>query len=333
MNFPVELGEISRLLVARGREQEELFQRATSGRRFVFGDQAFVRGVVEISNYCRKDCNYCAMRCSNRSLKRYRVTNACVMAAARRIHECSISTIMLQGGEDLQADGILDEVIPAIKHELGLVVILNVGERNRERLEAFRRLGVDAYIMKYETSDANLYDRSTRSSLQNRMQNLRWLKELGYVLSTGNIVGLPGQTPESIVNDALLSCELNPDWVSTAPFIPSVGTPWEGHPAGNIETTLNTIAIYRIMFPHALIPSVSSLNLVQPGGQLRGFEAGANVITINFTPQHLRSHYPIYSKDRFVVSIEHANEVLSKAGLVHSRLPNLQASARKHHCA
>ncbi|NDD27613.1 MAG: [FeFe] hydrogenase H-cluster radical SAM maturase HydE [Proteobacteria bacterium] len=315
----MERAEILESLRARGQEQSELFAAARDVRRQAFGDQAFVRGVVELTSYCRKDCTYCAMRLSNRKLERFRASADDVMAAAEAIAEAGISTILLQGGEDVQSDKVLDAVIPRIKAELGLFIILNVGERRRERFEQFRALGADSYIMKFESSDPLLYEQATRSDLAVRLQNLRWLRELGFVVGTGNIVGLPGQTLESIADDLLTAAEMSSDFVSTSPFIPNGDTPWENQPSGCLETALNVIAVSRILRPNALVPAVSALEKVEAGGQLRGLQAGANVITINFTPDAQRSKYRIYSERRFTVSTEHAFRILREAGLAHQR--------------
>jgi len=301
--------------MARGDRQRALFERAREARRRAFGDTAFVRGVVEISSYCRKDCLYCAMRRSNRSLSRYRAGLDDLMQAAERIREMNIPTILIQGGEDVQTDRILLEALPRLKRTLCLHVILNVGERGRDGFEAFRRAGADSFIMKFESSDPEFYRVATESPLPERLRCLRWLRELGFLVGTGSIVGLPGQTVEQIADDFLLSLELQPDMVSASPFIPNEGTPWESEPCGDLDTNLNLLALLRLHLSRALIPSVSALEKLQPGGQLRGFQAGANVITINFTPEHQRELYRIYSSERFVVSVGHALATLASGGL------------------
>ena len=310
--------EIVEMLAARGDRQQELFGRACAVRDERAGHQGHLRGVVEVSSHCRRDCSYCAMRRSSHALHRYRAEPAQVVEAARRVHHLGIRAILLQGGEDPRVDGAIEEVLPVLKRDLGLRVILNLGQRSRQRLAHFRELGADAYIMKFETSDGSRYQAATGSPLAPRLENLAWLRELGYIVSTGNIVGLPGQSLQSLADDFVLAQSLRPDWMSSAPFVPSEGTPWGHEPPGDIETTLNCIALSRLMFPDGLIPSVSALEKLQAGGQARGLRAGANVVTVNCTPAELRERYPIYSRDRFLVSLQHAQAALADAGLATS---------------
>lgn len=285
-------------------------------RRQVFGDRVRMRGVVEITSLCRKDCHYCGMRRSNRDLKRFRAHDADeVFAAVRAVADLGLTTVLLQGGEDVRSDRMLESLLPRIKSELGLSIILNVGERTREGLARLRAAGADGYIMKFETSDPELYGRVTESRLEDRLQNLAWLRELGFKVGVGNIVGLPGQTLESVADDLLLAHELRPDFVSASPFIPNDGTPLEAEAPGSLDLTLRVLALYRILLPHALIPTVSALEKLSPGGQVQGLHAGANVITANFTPPGWRDRYVIYSPRRFVVSVEHALETAARAGL------------------
>lgn len=301
---------------------EALFARARDARRAVFGEAARMRGVVEISSHCRKDCFYCGMRRSNRKLERFRAPRADeVLEAVRAVAEAGLSTVLIQGGEDPRCDRLLEEALPRIRAELGLRVILNVGERPRAQLARFRQAGADGYLMKFETSDADLYERITGSPLADRLRCLGWLQELGFQVGVGNIVGLPSQTPESLAGDLRLACELRPDFVSASPFIPNDDTPLEGEPAGALEAVLRVLAAYRILLPQALIPTVSALEKLAPGGQARGLEAGANVITANLTPPHWRDRYVIYSPRRFVVSLDHARATVARAGLAFDPRP------------
>lgn len=306
----------SELLEALGARDEGLFEQARDARRAVFGDAVRVRGVVEISSYCRKRCDYCGMRRSNRALARFRASRVEeVFEAVRGIAEMGLSTVLLQGGEDVRSDRLLEALLPRVKAELGLQVILNVGERPRDQLARFRQAGADGYIMKFETSDAALYERITGGPAAERLQQIRWLQDLGFRVGVGNIVGLPGQTMESLADDLRLACDLRPDFVSASPFIPNDGTPLERETPGSLELTLRVLALYRLLLPEALIPTVSALEKLAPGGQVQGLHAGANVVTANFTPPGWRDRYVIYSPRRFVVSLEHALATVSRAGL------------------
>jgi len=257
------------LLTSTGDMQQELFKQARAMRHQYLGDEIKLRGVIEISNFCQKKCDYCAMRRSNRSLERFRLDVKTIMAAVRRIPETGISTIFLQAGQDPRCDPILEKVIPAITNDLGAEVILNVGERNKESYERFARLGAKSFILKYETSDAAGYEYIAHEPLHKRIQCMKWIRDAGMKIGTGNIIGLPHQSIESLVSDIRLAFKFKPDYVSAAPFIPNQGTPLQDQPFGDINLTLNTMAILRIGLKDALIPAVSALEYIQTGGHKR----------------------------------------------------------------
>lgn len=303
------------LLTSTGDLQQELFEQARATRHRHLGDEIKLRGVIEISNICQKNCDYCAMRRSNNSLKRFRLDVKTIMAIARDVTEIGINTVFLQAGQDTHCDPILEEVIPEITEDLGAEVLLNVGERSKETYERFARLGAKSFILKYETSDATGYEYVAHGPLDQRIQCMKWIRDAGMKIGTGNIIGLPHQSIESLVSDIRLAFEFKPDFVSAAPFIPNQGTPLQDLPFGDIDLTLNTMAILRIGLKDALIPAVSALEYIRAGGQLMGLNAGANVMTINFTPQSYREHYKIYAKDRYIVTLNHAIDTAKMAGL------------------
>jgi biotin synthase len=317
----IDVGQLSKaqlieLLLAEGEPQQRLFAQARAARKAAGMDAVVLRGVIEVSNFCQKNCDYCAMRASNPDLERYRLPEDELMAIAAAVANTQvISTIFFQGGQDPRYDDVLAKVIPAIKREFDLNVLLCLGERPQETYLKFAQWGADSYILKFETSDPALYQEIAYTSLEKRLQCLQWLREAGFKIGTGNIVGLPQQTLDTLVEDIRLAIALQPDFVSASPFIPNPDTPLEERPYGNLNLTLNTMAIYRIALPHALIPTVSALEKIQPGGQLEGLNAGANILTINFTPQRYKEKYVIYSNERFVVSLDHAMQTLSQAEL------------------
>ncbi|MFA6572361.1 MAG: [FeFe] hydrogenase H-cluster radical SAM maturase HydE [Bacteroidota bacterium] len=312
----INKSEIVQLLKARGSLQKELFEQAKQTRQEFFGNKVFVRGVIEISNYCRKNCDYCAIRYSNKKLERYRLTPEEIFSVAKQINALGIQTLFIQSGEDPNTDKIVEEVLPKIKQELKINnIILCLGNRSKEQYKKFKELGANAYILKFETSDSILFQKIRHEPLEQRLQCLKWLKELGFEVGTGNITGLPEQTIESIAEDVLLAKKLNTEFVSTAPFVPNENTPLKKEPHGDFDLTLNTLAIWRIMLKNVLIPTVSALEKIKKGGQILGFNAGANVITVNFTPSQYRKKYLIYSKKRFVVTLNHALKTIKSAGL------------------
>jgi biotin synthase len=306
--------ELLELLTATGDLQEELFEKARAVRREYCGDILHLRGVIEISNICMKKCEYCAMRCYNTSLERYRFDAERILAIASDIVQTGIKTVFLQAGQDLQCDSIIEQVVPAIR-EMGAEVLLNVGERSQEMYHKFAQLGVKSFIMKFESSDPETYERIVHAPFEKRVQCMHYIRNAGMRIGTGNITCLPYQSLDCLVSDIRFAFNFHPDFVSTAPFIPNEGTPLQDFPMGDINLALNTMALWRIGLKDPLIPAVSALEQIQPGGQIRGLNAGANVMTINFSPKSFRKKYAIYSKERYVVSLHHAIETAEAAGL------------------
>jgi biotin synthase len=238
-----------------------------------------------------------------------------ILDVAESVFKSGITTVFLQGGQDPQMDEILEKVIPEIKRRFDGNILLCVGERKSELYRKWRSLGADSYIMKFESSSPEVYFEATNSDLSRRLECINDIKQAGFKIGVGNIIGLPGQTLESIAEDILLALRIDPDFISSAPFIPNQGTPFIQFQTGDLDLTLNWMAICRILFENCLIPSVSALEKIRKGGQVMGLNAGANVVTINFTPQHYREKYTIYNKQRFVVSLDHALETANLAGL------------------
>lgn len=311
---PADKIGILHLLTCEGEAQQTLFRVARAARRAAGMDVVKLRGVIEISNYCQKHCEYCALRPQNWEIARYRMDAATILAITREIVAEGITTVFLQSGQDPKSDSTVYEAIPRIR-ALGVDVLLNLGEKSRETYARYLAAGAGSYILKFETSDSNLYQAIVGTPLAKRLECARWIQEVGMKLGTGNIIGLPGQTLDTLVEDILLAQKMQPDFVSSSPFIPNENTPLEHLDMGNLQLTLNSIAICRLLFPGALIPAVSALEKICEGGQLMGLKAGANVLTINFTPKDFRDKYAIYSKERFVVSLDHARATIKGAGL------------------
>ncbi len=311
---PMDKEDILRLLTCQGEEQQALFRAARAVRQAAGMDVVKLRGVIEISNYCQKSCDYCAIRPQNKEMVRYRMDVETILAITEEIVAEGITTVFLQAGQDPKSDAFVYEVIPRIRAR-GVNVLLNLGEKPRETYARYVAAGADSYILKFETSSPDLYQAIVGTPLAKRLECARWIKEVGMKLGTGNIIGLPGQTLDTLVEDILLAREMQPDFVSSSPFIPNENTPLEHLDVGDLQLTLNSIAICRLLFPYALIPAVSALEKISKGGQQMGLNAGANVLTINFTPKDFRDKYAIYSKERFVVSLDHARATVGTAGL------------------
>jgi biotin synthase len=289
--------EIHRLLgLSEADARKTLFPAADAARLTCVGNDVFLRGIIEFSNHCAQDCLYCGLRHSNARLGRYRMMDAEVLAAARRIHQEGIGTVVLQSGEDGFFTQVrLCSLVEKIKMETGLAITLSVGERSREDYRAFREAGADRYLLKYETTAADLY-RSLRPGrhLADRLQALTDLRELGYEVGTGNMVGLPGQSPEILVDDLLLLKSLDADMLGIGPFLPHPHTPLASSPPGSLFMTLKALAVARILTKTTNIPATTALGTLDPYGRLRALEGGANVVMPDFTPPAYRSYYEIY---------------------------------------
>lgn len=310
--------EIRTALHARKSEQEELFAEARRLRDERFGPTVVLRGVVEVTNVCRVNCDYCPMRRDNtRENDRYFMTADQILERARVIRDAGIDVILLQGGETPRQVGPIEEALPRIVELFDgrVEVLLNLGNLRTEQYQRLKDAGAVSYILKHETSDPDLHQAMRHESLEERLRCMRDLLSLGYKVGTGLISDLPGQTLESIIDDIELAGELGAHMCSVSPFVPAPDTPLHLSPPGSVDLALNVLATLRICYPGLLIPSVSALEKNSAGGQSRGLAAGANVMTVNFTGDADLQRYLIYGKERFVVKMQHIQEIVRSAGL------------------
>ena len=268
----------------------------TAQKRFGLG--IFVRGLIEISSFCRNDCFYCGLRRSNRSAERYRLSHEQIMECCEEGYQAGLRTFVLQGGEDGQlTDEWLEEIISAIRKEYPDVAItLSLGERSRESYERLYQAGATRYLLRHEAADKELYRslHPTEMSYENRIACIKNLKDIGYQTGMGMMVGVAGQSTDSLVEDLLLLERLQPQMIGMGPFIPHHNTPLGDRRAGDLRRTLLMLAIVRLMHPNALIPSTTALATLTPEGRRMGVLSGANVIMPNLTPQSERRKYAIY---------------------------------------
>jgi biotin synthase len=312
---------ISEWLQAKDESQQRLFAAARQARRTAFGDRVIVRGLMEVTNLCRVNCEFCPMRRDNtRRNTIFELSEEQILEAAARIKESGINIVFLQAGELKKTTEIVGNVLPKIRSMFGGVVeiLLCLGNKSEQEYVYLRSQGATSYILKHETSDPELNEKLRHSSFADRTNCLRTLVRTGYKVGTGTIVGLPGQSIESIADDLLLARDIGAHMVSASPFIPAPDTPLAHQPPGDVNMTLNFIALARLMNPCWLIPSVSALETAASGGQTAGLAAGANVLTVNFTPVNERENYLIYGKDRYIVRNDHVNEIVAKSGLKRS---------------
>lgn len=287
------------LIVMQDAEAEALLaQRAAAVRQQVYGRDVFIRGLIEFTNYCRNDCFYCGIRRSNACAQRYRLTREEILACCRAGYGLGFRTFVLQGGEDpFFTTERLAELVRAIKQAYpDCAVTLSVGEKDRSTYQAWFDAGADRYLLRHETADEGLYRRlhPEELSLQNRMRCLRDLKDIGYQVGCGFMVGAPFQTPEMLLKDLRFLQAFQPHMVGIGPFIPHRDTPFRDCPPGTAQMTLRLLAIIRLMLPHVLLPATTALGTVQSDGRQRGMGYGANVVMPNLSPLSVRKKYALY---------------------------------------
>lgn len=282
-------------LLSDDANEQKLFKRADDVRRKNVGDEIHLRGLIEFSNICRNNCLYCGIRRDNKKVCRYRLSEEELIQTARQGADMGFKTIVMQSGEDMYFTAErLCRIISAIK-KFDVAITLSIGERSYDEYKAFREAGADRYLMRIETTDKELYHRlDPQMSWQHRYECLLMIKELGYELGSGIMVGLPGQTLESIANDLLFLQELEIDMAGIGPFIPHPDTPLAGESGGSLSLALRTMAVMRIMLPDINIPATTAMESLNPNGRIMALQAGANVIMPNITEEEYRSFYALY---------------------------------------
>jgi biotin synthase len=307
------------MITAEGAAQQQLHAQAAAARGRIFGRAVIVRGVVELTNICRVNCDYCPMRRDNtRQNTPYILQRDAILSAAQNIRDAGVNVIVFQGGEIPQTTDVLLDVLPKVRELFDdrVEVLLGLGVKSEAEYRALKERGADTCIVKHETADAALHRGIRQEELEVRLRAIRTLLRLGYRVGSGCIVGLPGQKLDSLADDILLAHSLGVHMCSASPFVPTADTPLADARAGSISRTLNMIATMRIVNPRWLIPSVSALEQQAVGGQCAGLRAGANVMTVNFTPPDQRHNYLIYGGMRHIVGTEHVRRQLETAGLV-----------------
>jgi len=286
------------LFYLNGGNDEELYLYGDKVRQDVFGKDVYIRGLIEISSICKNDCYYCGIRCSNKNAERYRLTKDEILECVKYGKNAGFNTFVLQGGEDLYfTDSVLCDIIYGIKNIApDCAVTLSLGERSYESYKALKNAGADRYLLRHETATAEHYLKLHPESmtLENRKRCLFDLKELGFQVGAGFMVGSPYQTMEHILNDFEFLKELNPHMIGVGPFIPHKDTQFKDEKTGSLELTLRILSILRIMFPYALLPATTALASIGKGGRERALKCGANVVMPNITPPEKRESYAIY---------------------------------------
>ena len=291
--------ELVELLSGWDHEEEEyLYQQARQVRESVYGKDVYLRGLIEFTNYCRNDCYYCGIRRSNANAQRYRLTKNQILECCEQGYDLGFRTFVLQGGEDgYFTDDKICSIVREIKRRYpDCAVTLSIGEKSYDSYRAFFDVGADRYLLRHETANCEHYRmlHPRQLSLENRKQCLWNLKEIGYQVGCGMMVGSPGQKPEYLVEDLLFMHELKPHMIGIGPFIAHKDTPFAGQKSGTLDDTLHLLGILRLMFPHALIPATTALGTIHPLGREMGILAGANVVMPNLSPVEVRGKYLLY---------------------------------------
>jgi biotin synthase len=308
-------------LTACGAAQEALHERAAATTQEQFGNKVFVRAVVEVSNFCRQNCAYCGMRRDNRQLDRFRARSEQIAQWIIERSPASVTDINIQTGEDpIAVREVVLPLIKTIRRETKFGVSVCLGTLPTELYAQLRGAGASIYIMKFECANPAMFARvEAPGKLPERLRHIRALSEAGWFVSSGFIGGLPGQTAGHWLENLQLAASLPLQGCSVSPFIPGEDTPLREAAPANVDWTLNGIAILRLMRPDWVIPAVSALNLAAKDGYRRGLQAGANLVTINLTPDEWRGDYVIYKRDRFIMTEDRVLEAMAAEGLEPSR--------------
>lgn len=302
---------------------EYLFEQAREVREQYYGKEVYIRGLIEFTNYCKNDCYYCGIRKSNPNAERYRLTKQEILECCAYGYQLGFRTFVLQGGEDgYFTDKRMVELIWAIKQQHpDCAVTLSIGEKSYESYKKFYDAGAERYLLRHETYDAQHYEKLHPQSLsaKNRQQCLWDLKEIGYQVGTGFMVGSPYQTAENLADDMLFIKELDPQMVGIGPFVPHKDTVFAEETAGTLELTLYMLALIRLMLPKVLLPATTALGTIDPNGRELGILAGANVVMPNLSPTSVREKYLLYDNkictgDEAAESVEHLKMRMKKIG-------------------
>lgn len=295
------------------KDQQYLFERARAVRERYYGRKVYIRGLIELTNYCKNDCYYCGIRCSNKNAQRYRLTQEEIMQCCRAGYELGFRTFVLQGGEDAHfTDEVMVGIVSGIRSQYpDCAITLSLGERSRQSYQKLYDAGANRYLLRHETADEQLYAslHPAALKLENRMRCLRDLKEIGYQTGAGFMVGSPGQTTRHIIKDFRFLQELQPQMVGLGPFIPHHDTPFAAYSAGTAQQTMLCLAICRLLLPKVLLPATTALGTIDGDGREKGMMAGCNVVMPNLSPKDYRAKYLLY--DNKIATGDEAAESLA----------------------
>ena len=286
-------------LLTTDQFDQELFLRAEKRRQEFYGTDVYLRGLIELTNHCKNDCFYCGIRRSNTHLDRYRLSLDTILTCCKTGYELGYRTFVLQGGEDpfFNDDRIIEIVSKIRKQHPDCAITLSLGERSRDSYQKLFDAGANRYLLRHETADTEHYAKLHPASMnwEHRKECLWHLKEIGYQVGTGFMVGSPFQRTECLIADLRFLQQLKPSMIGIGPFLVHRDTPFYQHSSGSLSLTLRLIAVLRLMFPYALIPATTALGTIDPQGRELGLRAGANVVMPNLSPVEVRKKYELYN--------------------------------------
>ena len=300
-----------------------LFEQARKVRERHYGNAVYIRGLIEFTNYCKNDCYYCGIRKSNLKAQRYRLTKEGMLDCCEKGYALGFRTFVLQGGEDAYFnDDKMVDIISSIKKRFpDCAITLSIGDKSYESYKRFYDAGAERYLLRHETYDCEHYGKlhPLELSVKERQKCLWNLKEIGYQVGTGFMVGSPYQTVENLADDMLFIKKLNPQMVGIGPFVPHQDTPFGGEAAGTLELTLYMLGLLRLMLPKILLPATTALGTISPNGRELGMLAGANVVMPNLSPINAREKYLLYDNkihtdDEAAEGVEHLRQSLQRIG-------------------
>lgn len=283
---------------------------AVEKRKAIYSNHVYIRGLIEVSNICKNDCYYCGIRCSNNKADRYRLTKEDILSCCESGYKLGFRTFVMQGGEDPHfSDDYVCDIVKAIKEKYpDCAVTLSLGERSRESYERLYKAGADRYLLRHETADCTHYAQlhPDNLTLENRMDCLKNLRQIGFQVGCGFMVGSPYQTSEHIAKDLKFIENFKPDMCGIGPFIPHKDTPFKDFPAGSAELTCYLLSIVRLIHPAVLLPATTALGTLEQGGREKGILSGANVVMPNLSPERTRAKYELYN-NKLSTGAESAN--------------------------
>jgi len=314
--FPTEAD-----LGVQGAKQAAFHELAATATREHFGKRVFVRAVVEISNYCRENCHYCGMRRDDKDLHRFRARHGQLAEMLINHRPASVTDVNIQAGEDpVAVREIAIPLIQTLRRETNLGISVCLGTLSPQIYDELQNAGASIFIMKFECADVNQYELlEAPGTLDERVRHIRLLAEKNWNVSSGFIAGLPGQSPCDLLKNFELARTLPLNGCSVSPFISGENTPLAKFPTANSNETFNCVAALRLMRPDWVIPAVSAFNIAAQDGYRRGLRAGANLVTINLTPDEFRNDYIIYKRDRFIMTEQRVLDAIAAENLEPSK--------------